>query len=336
MTLYLHHSASLEHDTGGHPESAERIRQIEATLDAAGWPGLERREAPRAPHEALTRVHSGEHVHAIEAFCAAGGGMIDMDTVASEASWEAALRAAGAAAEAAQRLLAGEAQAAFCALRPPGHHAERARAMGFCLFNNIAVGAAEALASGAERVLVLDWDVHHGNGTEEIFKASNRVLYASIHQAPLYPGTGAAEYTGEGAGEGYTVNLPVPAGTGPEEFLALVQHVVVPLARSYAPELIAISAGYDAHHADPLASCLLDEDAYRQMSRTMAALGSELGAPLLVCLEGGYDTGALAASVLATLDGLRGEVEPEAADPGLSEPHRTRVLERAATGPAAP
>ena len=336
VTLYLHHPASLEHDTGGHPENAERIHRIEAALDVAGWPKLERRLAPRAGREALARVHSHEHVDAIEAFCAAGGGMIDMDTVASEASWEAALRAAGAAAEAAQRLLAGEARAAFCALRPPGHHAERARAMGFCLFNNVAVGAAQALASGAERVLILDWDVHHGNGTEAIFRESDRVLYVSIHQAPLYPGTGAAEYVGEGAGEGYTVNLPVPAGTGSDEFLALVQHVVAPVARGFAPELIAISAGYDAHRADPLASCLLDEEAYRQMSLTMAALGSELGAPILVCLEGGYDTGALAASVLATLDGLRGEVEPESADPALSEPHRTRVLERAATGPGGP
>ena len=336
MTLYLHHPASLEHDTGGHPENAERIRRIEATLEAAGWRGLERSEAPRAPREALGRVHSDEHIRAIEAFCAAGGGLIDMDTVASEASWEAALRAAGAAAEGAQRLLAGEARVAFCALRPPGHHAERDRAMGFCLFNNVAVGAAEALASGAERVLILDWDVHHGNGTEAIFRASDRVLYASIHQAPLYPGTGAAEYTGDDAGAGYTINLPVPAGTGSEEFLALVQHVVAPVARSYAPELIAISAGYDAHHADPLGSCLLDEEAYRQMSLTMAALGGELDAPILVCLEGGYDTGALAASVLATLDGLRGEVEAEAADPALSEPYRTRVLERTATGPAGP
>ena len=325
MTLYYRHGASLEHDTGAHPENAQRIRHIEAALAAAGWPGIRRVEAPRAAREQLARAHDAEHIEAIERFCASGGGMIDVDTVVSEASWEAALRAAGAAAEAAERLLAGEAEAAFCGLRPPGHHAERSRAMGFCLFNNVAVAAEHALASGAERVLILDWDVHHGNGTEEIFCESDRVLYASIHQAPLYPGTGASGYTGAGRGEGYTLNLPVAAGTGSEEFLSLVQHVVVPVARRFDPGLLAISAGYDAHREDPLASCMLNDDAYRQMSASMAHLGRELGAPILVCLEGGYDPRALAASVRATLEGLADEAEPATADPALSAEHRARA-----------
>ena len=256
--------------------------------------------------------------------------MIDLDTVASADSYTAALHAAGGAAWAARTLLAdGGGGVAFCGLRPPGHHAERARAMGFCLFNNLAVAAAEAIASGAaERVLVVDWDVHHGNGTEEIFAARRDLLYTSIHQWPLYPGTGPAEYTGEGEGEGYTLNLPVPPGAGPEEFLALVQHVVVPVARSYGPDLIAVSAGYDAHRDDPLASCMLDAAAYADLAATIARLASELEVPVLVCLEGGYSPRALAESVVATIAALDGDREPRAADPAAAEPHLGRVRER--------
>ncbi len=216
--------------------------------------------------------------------------MIDVDTVASERSFEAALHAAGGAAHGAELLLAGDDRFAFCGLRPPGHHAEASRAMGFCLFNNVAVAAAHALAEGAvERVLILDWDVHHGNGTEAIFADSDRVLYASIHQWPLYPGTGSADYAGEADGEGYTVNLPVPPGSGSTEFLSLVQHVVAPIARAYRPGLIAISAGYDAHRDDPLADCRVETEGYADLAATMRDVAAELDAPLLVCLEGGYD-----------------------------------------------
>ncbi len=244
MALYYSHPSSHRHDTGAHPENAGRLVAVEAALEAAGWPGAERVQAPAASREQILRVHTPEHYDAIERFCAEGGGMIDMDTTASPGSFEAALHAAGGAAAAAAALLGGDERAAFCALRPPGHHAERARAMGFCLFNNVAVAAAHAIhACGAERVLVLDWDVHHGNGTEEIFARSPEVLYASIHQWPLYPGTGASDYAGEGEGEGYTFNLPVPAGTGSDEFLALVEHVVVPIARAYEPGLIADLGG---------------------------------------------------------------------------------------------
>ncbi len=329
MTLYYSHPASLEHETGAHPENPGRIRAIEAALGQAGWPGLERLEPPRASRELLERVHTPEHIAAIEELCAAGGGMIDIDTVASAGSWEAALRASGAACDAVERLLGGEARAAFCGTRPPGHHAERDRAMGFCLFNNVAVAARHAIDSaGAERVLILDWDVHHGNGTEEIFKACNQVLYASIHQSPLYPGTGAAEYEGEGAGEGFTINLPVAPGADSERFRALVDHVVAPVARAFRPQLFAISAGFDAHRADPLASCFVDEDGYRQMAATVRGVAAELGAPVLVCLEGGYDPGALAASVIATLAGLATDEEPEPAAAALAEPHRARVARR--------
>ena len=248
--------------------------------------------------------------------------MIDMDTVASEGSWEAALHAAGGATHAVDRLLGESGGFAFCGLRPPGHHADRDTAMGFCLFNNAAIAAAHARAAhGVERVLICDWDVHHGNGTEAIFYDSSSVLYSSIHQSPLYPGTGAADDFGRGEGEGYTVNLPVPPGSGPAEFLALVQRVVCPIARAYEPGLLLISAGYDAHRDDPLAQCELDERAFREMAASFRALGEELGAPVVVCLEGGYAVGALAASVVATIEGLQGG-EPGETPAEPAEPYR--------------
>jgi acetoin utilization deacetylase AcuC-like enzyme len=260
--------------------------------------------------------------------------MLDLDTAAVAESFEAALRGAGGAAAAAERLLAGDARGAFCGLRPPGHHAERDRAMGFCLFNNAAVAATHAIeACGAERVLVLDWDVHHGNGTEEIFADSAEVLYASIHQSPLYPGTGAAEYAGVGAGEGYTVNLPVPAGADGEQFLSLVEHVVVPIARAYEPGLIVISAGYDAHRDDPLASCLVETDAYGEITAAIRDVAAELGVGVLICLEGGYSPPALAASVIATLTALDGHRPPRAARPEAAEPHLARLSERWSLSP---
>jgi len=301
--LYLSHPSSLEHDTGAHPENASRIRAIEARLEAAGWPGLERIQAPAATREQLVRVHTPEHITAIEDFSARGGGMIDVDTIGSEGSFEAALHAAGGAVNAVERLLAGEDSFAFCGLRPPGHHAEAARAMGFCLFNNLGVAAAHAIQElGVERVLVLDWDVHHGNGTEAIFAGSDEVLYSSIHQWPLYPGTGPADYVGTGAGEGFTVNLPVPPGSGSEEFLSLVQHVVAPIARDYRPGLVAISAGFDAHRDDPLAECDVDTEGFADMTASMRDVAGDLDVPLLICLEGGYDVGALGDSVLATIE----------------------------------
>ncbi len=302
MGLYFSHPSSLLHDTGPHPENAARIRAIEAALDAAGWPCLERREAPAAEREWLARVHGHGLIERIESICASGGGPIDLDTVVVEESWDAALRAAGAAAEGARCLLAGETDFAFCGLRPPGHHAESDRSMGFCLFNNAAVGAAHALsACGAERVLILDWDVHHGNGTAEIFDRREDVLYVSIHQSPLYPGTGAAGEIGTGAGAGATINLPVPPGAGGPEFVGLVEHVVCPAVRAYRPDLLIVSAGYDAHADDPLANCTVRGDDYGSMTALIRDLGSEVGAPVLVCLEGGYDPVALAGSVLETV-----------------------------------
>lgn len=317
MGLYLRHPASLLHDTGPHPENASRIEAIEAALADEGWLGLDVLEAPAAEREWLERVHDPRLVEAIERFCGEGGGAIDHDTLVVPESWDAALRAAGAAAGAAEQLLAGEGGFAFCGLRPPGHHAESARAMGFCLFNNAAVAAAHARsACGAERVLILDWDVHHGNGTAEIFDSRDDVLYASIHQSPLYPGTGAASDIGSGSGRGATINLPVPPGSGGPEFTGLVEHVVVPVGRSFRPDLIVISAGYDAHAADPLANCRVETAGYATMAASVRDLASELGVPVLVCLEGGYDPGALAESVVATIAALGGGDAPEPATPG--------------------
>ena len=328
VTLLYMHPSSYAHETGGHPENAGRIRAIEAALNEASTPSVRSVEPPRATHDQLVRAHDPEHLAAIEAFCASGGGMIDLDTVASEGSWEAALRAAGAACDAVERLLAGEDDSAFCALRPPGHHAETDKAMGFCLVNQIAIAAEHARTRGAERVLIFDWDVHHGNGTEEIFKASSDVLYASIHGWPLYPGTGDISYTGEGEGEGYTVNMPVPSGAGNELFEALTEFIVSPVARAFDPHLIAISAGFDAHADDPLASCEVTEEGYRAMAAQVAGVASDLGVPVLVCLEGGYDPGALGRSVVAMLEGLNADSAPSGAREDLAAPYRERVSSR--------
>jgi acetoin utilization deacetylase AcuC-like enzyme len=294
-------------------------------MSEADWLGLELVEAPAATREQLERVHTSAHVDAIEAYSARGGGMIDLDTVTSAGSWDAALHSAGGAVHAAERLIS-EGGFAFCGLRPPGHHAKRDQAMGFCLFNNVAVASAHAIAAlGAERVLVLDWDVHHGNGTEAIFYGSSEVLYASIHQSPLYPGTGAATDTGSGEGEGYTVNMPVPPGSGPDEFLALVQQVVVPIAREFRPGLLCISAGYDAHADDSLANCELDDAAYGDLAASMRDLARELEVPVLICLEGGYAVEALSRSVVRTIDACRGDDASRQAPPEAAAGHRDRL-----------
>jgi acetoin utilization deacetylase AcuC-like enzyme len=327
--LYLRHPLSFEHQTGNHPESPRRLTAIESRLDAEDWHGLEVVEAPAAALEQIERVHRRSHIEAVEALSARGGGMIDADTVVGPRSYEAALHAAGGAVRAVDRLLGGGEEFAFCALRPPGHHAERDRAMGFCLFNNVAIGVAQALAEhGAERAMVVDWDVHHGNGTQDVFYSSAEVLFASIHQSPLYPGTGAAGETGSGDGEGLTVNLPVAPGAGGDEFLAIVQTILIPLAREHRPGLLAISAGYDAHRDDPLADCMLDEQDYFEMSASLRDAAAELGVPVLVCLEGGYALEALAASVSSTIAAFTGSEEPRSAPPQAASEHRARLRGR--------
>jgi len=309
--LYFSHPSSLEHDPReglyGHPENPERLRAIEAALAERDWLGWERREAPAASEEELALVHPPEHVEAIRELCSAGGGAIDADTYAGEASYEAALHAAGGACEMVRALLRGEAEVGFCALRPPGHHAEPARAMGFCLFDNVAVATALAIAElGVERVFILDWDVHHGNGTAEIFRHRADVLFASIHQSGIFPGTGAREDTGSGAGEGYTINLPVPAGSGEDVWLPLLEDLILPAAEEFQPQLVLVSAGFDAHRDDPLAGCLLEASSFGRMAARTREAADRWDAPLGAVLEGGYDPAALAESVVATLTALSG------------------------------
>jgi acetoin utilization deacetylase AcuC-like enzyme len=272
-------------------------------------------QSPPVDRELLTSVHPSAHVDLVQALAARGGGQIDMDTVASAGSYEAAVHAAGGAARMVELLLAGDASYGFSVHRPPGHHAETARAMGFCLFNNVAVAARCALtAGGLDRVMVVDWDVHHGNGTNDIFHASREVLFVSVHQSPLYPGTGPASDVGSGEGEGYTVNLPVPPGSGDATFASLVRDVVLPLARLYEPQLLLISAGYDAHLEDPLAECRVTDGGYGAMTLLLRDAAAELEIPLGVVLEGGYALGALARSVTITMAVLAGQTSGLALD----------------------
>ena len=319
--LILRHDASLHHDTGSHPERIARMEAIERELERRAWLGYAVRDSVAATAQLIDAVHAAGHREAIAAACAAGGGALDADTIVSAGSLDAALHAAGGAAEVVDVLLAGEAPVAASLHRPPGHHADAGRAMGFCLFNSVAVAARHAIdAHGLERVLVLDWDVHHGNGTNDIFHADPRVLFVSIHQSPLYPGSGGAADRGSGPGTGFTVNLPVPAGSGDAVYRALVDHVVVPAARAYAPQLVLVSAGFDAHAADPLAGCTVTEAGFAAMAASVRRLAAELGVPVGLVLEGGYDLTALADSLAATLEMLARDPSTLPAQPAPSHP----------------
>jgi acetoin utilization deacetylase AcuC-like enzyme len=316
--LYFSDPSSLEHDPReampGHPESPPRLVAIERRLEAEGWLGWERRPAPAASSAELELVHTKRHVAAIRELSEGGGGAIDVETYDGPNSYRAAAHAAGGAAAMAGALLAGEAKVGFSALRPPGHHAEPEVAMGFCLFNSVALAAASAVADlGASRVLILDWDVHHGNGTEAIFRDRDDVLLITIQQELIWPGTGLAEDVGTGPGEGFTINLPVPEGSGREVFLSLLDRVVAPVAGEFAPDLILLSAGYDAHLDDPLAGLALRSEDFGQMAVEVRELGARLGAPVGAVLEGGYSPAALADSVATTMRGLGGSGDPVAA-----------------------
>jgi acetoin utilization deacetylase AcuC-like enzyme len=307
--LYFSHPACLEHDPGalmpGHPERPDRLRAIARRLEEVGWLGWERRQAPAATESDLKLVHDPAHVTAIRDLCLGGGGAIDADTYAGVASFEAALRAAGGACAMARALMAGEAGAGFCAVRSPGHHAEPDRAMGFCLFDNVAIAAELAIRElGAERVFVLDWDVHHGNGTAEAFRRRPDVLYAGIHRGGIFPGTGPASDKGSGEGEGFTINLPVPAGSGEDLWLSLLDEVVLPAAEDFEPDLVLVSAGFDAHRADPLADCTLEAESFGRMTARVREMADEASAPVGAVLEGGYNLSALAESTLATMAAL--------------------------------
>ena len=298
-TLIYTHAACLEHDPGSyHPESPDRLRAVLAGLDRPEFATLERREAPRAELDEVARVHPRDFIEALlAAVPERGHAAIDADTVLSPRSGEAALRAVGAVCAAVDAVVAGEADNAFCAVRPPGHHAEADRAMGFCLFNNIAIGAQRARQQhGLERAAVIDFDVHHGNGTQAIFEQNPRVFYASTHQYPLYPGTGARGETGVGN----IVNVPLRPMAGSVEFRRAFNEFILPALEDFRPDFILISAGFDAHRRDPLAQLMLVEEDYAWVTeRLMACASRHCQGRIVSSLEGGYDLEALAASTAA-------------------------------------
>jgi acetoin utilization deacetylase AcuC-like enzyme len=301
--LVAHPDCEL-HDTGpGHPERAARLRAILARLADSGLERHLAREDARAIDPALlARVHAPGYVAEVEGAITRGARLLDEgDTRVSAGSWRAALLAAGGAVQAVERVLSGAWSNAFVAVRPPGHHAERSGAMGFCVFNNVAVAAAHLRAAhGLERVAIVDWDVHHGNGTQHLFEDDPRVFFASLHQWPLYPGTGLASERGTGAGAGFTLNCPQPPGGGDREWLAAYEGSLLPALERFDPQFVLVSAGFDAHARDPLAQTNLSTDAYRRMARGVLDLARErCGGRVVALLEGGYDLGALAESAEA-------------------------------------
>jgi acetoin utilization deacetylase AcuC-like enzyme len=302
--LVFHHPSGRDHDTGrGHPERPARLEAVSRALDSL--PGIERRVAPAATREQLGRIHDADYVEAVLAAVPESGyARLDPDTVVSPASGMAALHAAGAVVAAVDAVLGGKTRA-FCAVRPPGHHAEPDRAMGFCLFNNIAVGVAHARqAQGVGRIAIVDFDVHHGNGTQAAFWSDRDTLFVSIHQWPLYPGTGSTEERGA---HGNVVNCPVSPGTGSAGWREVVEARVLPQVDAFAPEMIFVSAGFDAHARDPLASLRLEAEDFAWITAELVRLAEQhAGGRLVSSLEGGYDLEALEASVRAHLQALAG------------------------------
>ena len=309
-TGLVHHAVFAGHDTGrGHPERPARLSAILARLEESGLAAeLDRLEPGPATIASIARVHDEKYVGDIERACAAGVRVIDAgDTSVGSASYGAALVAAGGAVQAVDRVMDGTWANAFVACRPPGHHAERDEAMGFCLFNNVAVAAAHLRAERRlSRVAILDWDVHHGNGTQHTFEADPSVFYASLHQWPWYPGTGAADERGVGAGEGATLNCPLRAGSGDSEWLRALETEVIPALERFAPEFVLISAGFDAHERDPLSYTRVTTEGFRRMTEVVRAFAaSRCGGRVVSLLEGGYDLDALAESVEAHVRTLK-------------------------------
>ncbi|MGH9069588.1 MAG: histone deacetylase family protein [Acidimicrobiales bacterium] len=314
VLLVTHEDCGAHDPGGGHPERADRLRAVEMGIARSGvGEALIRQPSRPATRAELERVHSPSHLDAVEGHCLGGGGYLDSDTGVCGASWSAAVVAAGAGPMAVERLDHGEAEAAFLAVRPPGHHATGAKSMGFCLLNNVAVCAA-GLADRGERVAIVDYDAHHGNGTQDAFYGDARVLYVSLHQWPAYPGTGRLEEVGTGPGEGTTLNLPLPAGTTGEVYRAALDEVVVPSIEAFAPSWMILSAGFDAHRADPLTSMGLSAADFADLTASLVALVPP--GRRLAFLEGGYDLQALADSAgacVAALAGVRWHPEPPSA-----------------------
>ena len=300
------------HETGNHVEGKDRLTAIDTILEKTKVGEQLLHISPRpASIDEIAAVHDREYIRSLKAEIGSGGGWLDPDTYASPGSWEAAIYAAGGAMSAVEHVMDHKADGAFAAVRPPGHHAVRSHQMGFCLFNNAAIAARFALANyDIKRILIIDFDVHHGNGTQEAFYSESQVLYFSTHEYPWYPFTGPAEETGRGAGEGYTVNVPLEAGLGDNEYLQVFNEVLVPGARRFQPDLVLVSAGYDAHWQDTISNMTLTTMGFARMTKIIKAISDEFCRSRLVfTLEGGYNRAALAYSVTATLELLMGHVE---------------------------
>ena len=314
MSLILIHSARFaEHQTPpGHPERPERADVLDAI--AARWQarGTEVVAPRAATREQLLRVHDEDYLRRISE-TQGRATALDPDTYTSPESYEVALLAAGACIDGVERVMGNSHRAAFALVRPPGHHAERSRAMGFCLFNNAAVAAAHARATGARRVAIVDFDVHHGNGTQHLFEADPHVLYISLHQYPYYPGTGAAEETGCAAGAGFTVNLPLEVGAIDEDYELAFSAIVLPVLRQFEPDVLLVSAGFDAHERDPLGGMRVTTPAFAAMMQELRAVAEDCcRGRIVAAVEGGYDLQALGASLDATIDALSGPPRPAA------------------------
>jgi len=321
-TAYVYDPIYLEHDLPSHPENARRLKRILSTLEDEGVLARLRLLEPRpATAEELQRVHTPRHIERVQRKAQAGGGNLDPDTYVSPRSFDAALMAAGGVVRAVEAVLAGEIANGFALVRPPGHHATATRAMGFCLFNNVAVAARAALAGGkVERVFIADFDVHHGNGTQETFADDPAVFYFSSHQYPYYPGTGHWHETGHGAGEGTLLNVPLPPGVGDAGYAQVFTELVWPLAERFRPDLILVSAGYDAHWSDPLAQMNLSLTGYAWLGQELVRLAGQLcGGRIVFTLEGGYQLDVLACGVLNAFHAMM--EENTIADPFGPSPH---------------
>ncbi len=296
MTILLYDDIYLEHDTGAHPENAERLRRSVKLMKKEGlWERCEAMAPRDATPEEICRVHDAGYVQEVEELANDGGGMLDMDTIVSRGSYAAAVRAAGALLEAADRLAAKDATNALCLVRPPGHHALKDQGMGFCLLNNVAIATRHLTERhGLERVMIVDWDVHHGNGTQAIFYDDPSVTYISFHRYPFFPGTGSAEECGTGRGEGFTVNVPFPWNLPREEYLKTFERVVKEQVGAFRPQAILISAGFDAYVEDPIAGLGLEIEDFGKLTRIVCAAAAETCAGFIISsLEGGYNLDAL-------------------------------------------
>ncbi|TFG89067.1 MAG: histone deacetylase, partial [Gemmatimonadales bacterium] len=307
-TAMFFHASFLEHKTGRHVECPERVSVIRTCMAGRGLTAQVEEIPPEpASVDEIALIHSREYIQRVNAVAEAGGGWADPDTLISPGTWSAALHAVGAACESAEGVVAGRFEKTFALVRPPGHHAERSAARGFCVFNNIAVAAAKLLEdSAASRIAILDFDVHHGNGTQHAFYGDGRVLFVSFHRHPFYPGTGASEETGEGEGLGLTVNVPLASHTTPSEYLSLWREVLAERVAPFAPGIILVSAGFDLYRHDPVAGLNFEVEDFREIGAAIADTADAVcGGRVASVLEGGYDLDALGPCVEAYLEGLR-------------------------------